>query len=57
MGPTPLRKSGRERTVKGKLAYTVVPDGHIFYFKGLADRKECVVGFLINKSLAGRVKV
>ena len=30
-------------------------DGHILYHKGKEERKECGVGFLINKQLAGNV--
>ncbi len=32
-----------------------MPDGHIFCYKGLDDRKERGVGLLINKNLAGSI--
>ena len=30
--------------------------GHIVCFKGLSDKRECGVGFLINESLAGNIE-
>ena len=47
LGLSEVRRTGE--------AFIKLADGHVLCYKGKDDRKECGVGFLINKRLAGNV--
>uniref|UniRef100_A0A6G5ABF2 Putative endonuclease-reverse transcriptase n=1 Tax=Rhipicephalus microplus TaxID=6941 RepID=A0A6G5ABF2_RHIMP len=37
-------------------AYTVLQNGHVLCYRGLADRRELGVGFLIHRNIAGNIE-